>query len=385
MKTPVEKFDQWILDSRGTSRELPKRFHPIPREISEPFDRQRFAFQYRLDKLRPTFFAEKSIPIYSDFFDSGDCNAAADIREGIGLIGITRGTLMLPLDLFFRMFSHPLVMPHVGNSSIEKFGPRHREGLFYDYDELIEVRENAGRDILPQHPIDRVRWIVAIVCHELLVHTLATHELVHIVHGHVLYQYKKLGVSCILEVLRAAPTTMPATSDQLLDLQAMEFWADAKAVEVILGGLISKQQFPALEEIFPSPADKVYFWAFTMYTLFRIWGLEFDLSSMNQSDHPPTVFRFRLAADTGFNEWKKRVPELSSDIYWMAVARGRNEAEKGIVYCGGNPLPGQEIMETVTNPLATAHYNQIADRHDSLAKELIPLGFLKWNNPENQD
>lgn len=384
MKTPVEKFDQWILDSRSTVHKLPNRFRPIPDKISEPFKRQIFAFEYRLNRLRPTFFPDKSIPIHLDFFDSGNCNAAAGISEGIGVIGINRGTIMLPQDLFYRMFSHPLIMPHIGNSSTEKLGPRHREGLFSDYDELIEIRENAPRDIHPESPRDRIREIVANMCQDLLAHFLATHELIHIVHGHVLYQYKKMGLSCILEILRATQSA-PPIPDQLLDLQALEFWADAKATETILGGLISNKQFPALETLFPTPAEKVFLWAFTMYTLFRIWGMEFDLSEMEKSSHPPSVFRFRLVAGVGKDEWEKRVPGINPEVYWAAVAQGRNEAEKGIVYCGGDPLPGHELLKVATDPIATDHYNRIAQRHDELIKELLPLGMLKWKNPENQD
>jgi hypothetical protein len=52
----------------------------------------------------------------------GECNAAAGIFRYLGLIGLNKGLILLPLDLFCRMFSHPEVVKNLGNGSDERRG-----------------------------------------------------------------------------------------------------------------------------------------------------------------------------------------------------------------------------------------------------------------------
>src|SRR5208282_2939798 len=153
---------------------------------------------------RPFFIPGRNIEIYADFVDDGTCNAMAGIHNHLGLVGINKGAIMLPFEMFYRMLSHPLVWFGLGEEMPkERRGPQHSEGLPADYDELIDARKKARRSPLPKPPINPTRLAVAQTCIDLAWGFLVNHEIIHILHGHVEYLQKARGIPFILEIAQS--------------------------------------------------------------------------------------------------------------------------------------------------------------------------------------
>ncbi|HEY1921771.1 MAG TPA: hypothetical protein VGG44_03315 [Tepidisphaeraceae bacterium] len=376
MKTPEEIFDEWLFSTLGTSDELPPRFHPIPSEIAEPFDEQRKVFKERVKKLDSLFLPNKKIEIHMDFIDGGICDAVTDLCGGIAIVGIFKGAIMLPLETFFRMFSHPLVLPDLGNSRIERRNGRHGEGLPTNYNDLIDLRRRDKRNPSPKHPNDPTRTSVALLCMQIVWGFLAFHEIVHIVHGHLEYRFHQVaGVRYLFRLFRSGNSRILSNDD--LDLQTLELWADAKAMSVTLGGLLTNSYGLLADSWFPRPQDKVFIWSFTMFTLFRIWGIKIDPANLHGHSHPALALRFQRVVAAAQLELAQRFPELDEKEFWQAAFVGRQEAEKAIVYIGAKPLDKNDVSG-IRDPRVDAHLNQLMDHYEhTLIPELQKYSRVK--------
>jgi hypothetical protein len=372
MKTPLETFEAWLLSTAGRSDELGWRFHPIPEEISAPFEKQRRAFDRRKGELPRLLLPNKNLQLYADFIDDGTCNAAADIFDDLGVIGLNKGAIMLPLEIFFNMFSHPEVLPGIGQSREERINWRHSEGLPKNYDTLVLDREAARRLKWPKGPNCSRRHEVAELCAEIAWSFIMLHEVVHIVHGHIGYIRRFIPAARIIRA-NSGPVQLPQPE---LDLQAIELWADAKAIAGSLGGFLTKSWASILLTVFPKPEDKVFIWSFAIYTLFRIWELKTDTSNL-WGTHPPNVLRFQMALEGAAAIAISLVPSLGNGVFQQAVGAGMQQAERAIVFCGGKRLVPEEAAGT-NDPKVAAHCAMLADHHDNvLLRELPAYSYIE--------
>lgn len=375
MKTPVEIFEEWLKIQK-----LKPRFHPIPANIAVPFIDQKNLFKIRTDQLRPMFLPNRAIEIYADFIDDGTCNAVAGIHDGLGLIGITKGGILLPLDTFFRIFSHPDALAEIGNSKSERVGAQHRQGIATNYDSLVKSRKRAGISRLPTAPIDRIRQIVADICIQIALGFLVMHELVHVVHGHVGYVNKTGAFPFMLEVLRPGTSATPSKTD--VDRQSIEVWADSKAISVVLNGFL-KSGGERLDSIFPEPEHKIFIWSFAMFAVFRIWGLEVDPSDLAGYDHPPTALRLQMAMLSAEANVLIIHPNLKNQ-FWKIVRRGQLNAEHCIRLLGGRKLRGSDI-QGVEDPRCINHRNALLDHMETvLIPELKKYSYVSLHQAQSQ-
>jgi hypothetical protein len=351
MRTPVEVFEDWAR--RGG---LGPRFHPIPSEMAVPFTYQLDILRRRMEQIRQ--LPNRGINIHADFIDDGTCGAFAGVEDGIGLIAIHRGMVLLPLDIFNRMLSHPLILAGIGDSRRERIGPQHREGLPEDYDDLVELRRRAGRSEHTKPPDCPRRKAVAWVCAELAWRFIAMHEMIHILHGHVEYLQGVYSIPFIGRPMRAI-RSLPLTRGDL-DAQSLELWADGKAAQVILSGLLTKTPNPiaGLTDV----RERLFLWSFVIYTLYRMWGLTVDPSDLRGKSHPPTAVRFDMAIGGACLEVAKTIPEIGDDFYRVTDG-GQREAEKAIAYCGGARLLPEDLAG-VNHPLVDAHLDALVTHHE---------------------
>jgi hypothetical protein len=374
MKTPVEIFDEWVINNK-----LEPRFHPIPPQIAIPFENQRMAFDRRIKILTSMFRDKRNIEIYVDFFDDGTCDAVADIHGCMGLIGVNKGAVLLPVEMFHRMLTHPLVMPGIGDARSERIGPQHREGMPRDYDSLIKDRQKAKRSPFPKRPVDPQRQRVSQNCMEIVWSFVAIHELVHIVHGHIRYIRAVRGLSCVLGGLKSFKTTELSQDD--LDFQAIELAADRTAASVVLNTILNKNNAPELHSLFPNPEDKIRLWSFAMYTLFRIWGLEIDPANLRGHTHPPALIRYEMVMANAHIDISRKLPELD-DRFVDLVKDGQEEAEKGIVYSGAKRISPEDIVGTHDDRV-TSHLNALVNHLDNvISPKLQDYAYIQLNRIE---
>src|SRR5271170_3858705 len=107
MPAPIEIFDEWIAGEPGVRDPLGTRYHPIPQELTPPFEKQKRIFDLRRNDLNSMFLLGRNIEIYLDFLDDPFIDAIAGIHQNLGLIAINMATVILPYEMFFNMFSHP--------------------------------------------------------------------------------------------------------------------------------------------------------------------------------------------------------------------------------------------------------------------------------------
>ena len=367
----MQIFDEWLLKGN-----LGRRFHPIPAEIAAPFMNQLALFAQRMNLLRETFLPSHKIEIYADFVDDGECNACAGIHDSMGLVAINRGTILLNIEMFNRMFSHPVVLSNIGNSKNERRSGRHSEGMPTNYDDLIDMRRKAGRSLFSPPPLDNDRQGVAQMCIEMAWSFIVMHEITHIVHGHVDYLRATRQMRSILEL--AADGSVASGND--LDRQAIELWADNRAASVVFRGLMKKTTGPFVNRLFPLPAGKLFIWAFAVFSLFRLWGLKFELMSLQHPTHPPTLLRFEMVLLYAQIEFCQEFPELS-DMFWTVVTDARIEADSAFAYCGSPRLQPSDISD-MRHPAAVAHIDILtAHMTEVLGPKLRRYSYTRLDNP----
>ena len=143
------------------------------------------------------------------------------------------------------------------------------------------------------------------MCMEIVWSFLALHEIIHIVHGHVGYLYAARGTPIYLQPISISSKSIAAND---LDYQAVELWADNKAIAIVLRGLLLKSDDERLQAIFPEPDHKVFLWTFAVFTLFRILGISVDPSNLKGHSHPPTAAQFQMAITGAYTEIAQSFP-----------------------------------------------------------------------------
>lgn len=322
------------------------------------------------------FLPNRSIEIHFDYINDGRCNAGAGIHKGVGLIGMNKGAILLPIEMFYKMLSHPEIWPWGGNPKKERRGGRHSEGMPINYDELIHQRKLLGRKAVPQPPVDPTRKIIAECCAEIVWSFLILHETVHICHGHVGYLQRTRNIPAILHVSRS-PSPLSIFD---LDFQSLELWADSKAVSVVLRGLLLKTHSSDLDSVFQTQMSKIFLWSFAIHSLFRLWGIAIDPSDLTGYTHPPTLLRLELALSAASVEIENEFPDLKG-CFWEAIHDGQREAEKGFVYCGAEPITVDDLIGS-KDPRVNDHCNALLDHHEKvLIEELKKYTFVSLDDP----
>lgn len=371
--TRLEIWKKWL-----TVKNLGTRYYPIPEPIAPAFDKQTGLVNRRQNELKPMFCPGRKIDLFLDFVDDGFPNGGADIFDNLGVIYLTSGTVMLPVEVFCNMFSHPRVLPHIGNWQIEIAGPQHQEGILSDYNSLLERRKAQKRSPWPTPPQQRVRFQLMQLCCEVVWGFINLHEISHIIHGHVNFIRSLRPTALPLHAISASPNTATVRGD--LILQAIETWADNMAINVSLGGLLAKSDNPFLQEFFPGSEHRAFIWSFAIYTFFRIWELRIDPANL-WGDHPPMALRFQMAMYCAEGVAASK-GNLGKEKFLSAALSGMREAERAIVCCGGKRIIAEESIG-VNDPRVHAHHEAIADYFDRvLCVELPKYSFVKMkDNP----
>jgi hypothetical protein len=305
MKTPEQIFDEACLDwPFGSPRLSGDR-------RAAPFFQSRAKRAVELIASARRLYATKSTlgPVYFDFVDSNQFNAVAAIRDKSGVIGMLSGAALLPFDFFKRLLSHPDVALGVGSPNLEVVGPYHREALVENYQELIDARTRENRPIESFPPICLIRQIFAATVTRIAFDFLLTHELAHIINGHLGYLlFNSRGLPYRIEL---EPSSSNPAQDDPFTCQTLEMDADSEAACFTLN--VSTIQIGNI--------DPVYTWAFAINGLFYLWGLEYNLADISTASHPPTACRTAIAQSAAW-ENAKHHSEAAGEAFWDATQKG---------------------------------------------------------------
>jgi hypothetical protein len=190
--------------------------------------------------------------VLSGISDSPDFNAFAFEHEGQYVLAVNYGALILVEDLVKRLFCLPEVFPWVGNPKAEDpnrlFHPTSNgDAMEYMRRFIAEPRRADPRD--PPRRMAAMLFLVAAV------EFIVSHELWHILGGHVRwYQERTAG-------LTLAEIRDPNRPDDGIDYQALEMHADGFAVWVsllrTLGMARTEGSPPDLPRVVTNPVQAV--------------------------------------------------------------------------------------------------------------------------------
>jgi hypothetical protein len=368
--THQQTFDA-LAQADGKSRYVPAE------PYKELFDEQLDAFKRWMTKLANMFWPGKQLPIYVDYIDDGTFNAWAAVYEKVGFVGLNKGAVLLPFEMFARHFSHPRTLLLIGNAELEQIGPQHSEGMATNYDQLVVKRIADNRPILATPPNDFTRKVASNLCMFAVWEFLAFHELTHILHGHCDYWQIAGKHKALLEVA-GDPSE---NRGQHMLRQAIETYADSSAVSVTLSHVLGPRKMQPGND-FPN-RHRLYLWCYAIFGLFRIWGftMETPTRKLDESDYPPTTMRYMMAMDTAKLHVQQYFPALYGD-FDADCNRAEVDFDNDLMAVGGLSLLPSAV-EGATGIASQLHMNWILQiMRETLAPALVPHHYLKIDPPQ---
>src|SRR5260370_38279539 len=188
------------------------RLYPAPPFFARSLEVDRTALVYWVRRVKTALDVMRLPEIYFDYLSSGSVNAVASETLGYGYIGRTWGAIAVLGDLFFRMLSHPDVLPFIGISSGEALDESLKDGISLDATSFqarrrgdTDPRQNQVWATVPKDPL---RCHFARLCGRAATDFLILHELAHIGYGHLRYLKANFDVPFLVELEALTSSTL---------------------------------------------------------------------------------------------------------------------------------------------------------------------------------
>jgi hypothetical protein len=337
--------------------------------VTRLFDYQRERAQSFLSSVRSALPALP--PIHFDFVNSFTLNARVGRFKGEYCIGINSGVVLLFGFLFGHFLSNREVLPDIGDPNEEASNPPLLPFLVFDAAKMIE----AG--ILPVSPVNNVRFGYSQFLLEMAFDFLVSHEVCHIVNGHVDYLSKREGVVSLAEVEpQCIDPSVPITR------QTMEMDADTAGACDGIGTILRKTGninlvSPPWRQFYVNPSTASFAWCFAVHSLFRLFGDERFLGAdLGKALYPPVRLRQFWAACTAeeYVTQKSGRPQLQ-DIFRREYAKALVEVEKAFSLATGEEIAVSGFQEALSKE-AGGHLAQLlAHWKNILRPALLPLAY----------
>lgn len=206
-------------------------------------------------------------PIHFDWIENDDVNACAFLRRGKYFIGVNAGSVVYLHSLFSRTLSNPRVLPKVGDVSKEEEA------------RVPPVAIQLGRGNLhasgfvPVIPKDSERQFHYEYLNHLSMGFLVSHEITHLIHGHVAYREDRLGHRGISEKGWKKGEPEPALTRQTLEMDA-DMGAAVAQVGTVMWRVMDPAQRPSgeLGRFYQTPEEAMFHFAFGICPFFRMFG-----------------------------------------------------------------------------------------------------------------
>lgn len=234
-----------------------------------------------------------STRVHFDFANGPSLNAAACKSKRLYLIGVNVGTFERLASLYSSLLSWPEVLPGVGDAKKEI-------ARQFDVAACLDLGwrpagarcSNNPSDMLFM-PRDETRKQASVIMVMMALDFIVTHELAHIINGHVDYLGSVGGQMRLNETEMSEPALSPEA------FQALEIDADREAASIVGSGLLHRQ---LIYRDFGAVIDEHTFlllWVVTILVLFI--ALDMTGSSIEQyrkleHPHPEARLHFILAA-----------------------------------------------------------------------------------------
>jgi hypothetical protein len=359
-KSATELFNEYLQDMGG-------RLDPslIPPNTARVLEHHRnLAEQWIADVKREHL---PNMPdIHFDYIDSLELNACAFSAEGRGFIGINAGTVALIYILFRRMLADPNILPSIGNVHTELSDPPLFNALQLGADHSAFLHAS----IIPKDP---VRQSYAHLLAELALDFLFAHEYGHISNGHVYFNSDTTGQPFIVEIRRGISSGQADLTSQTLEMDA-DCDAVLQGLEKIFGrirdiGMIREDWRP-----FYGDFQTAFFtWAFSFYSLFRLFGSEpINFSEAESASHPPPSIRRMMAYATAYEILIKRGDEKLLADFTKVIGDVIGEVERAFAQISGQPINTEGALDG-TSPNARLYASRLLSHWQVIRPKLEPL------------
>lgn len=317
--------------------------------------------------------------LYFDYADDARVQAYAfyDRVSHVGFVAMFTGVVHLLHDMFYRMLSHPDVLPTIGRAEDETVRqPYASEGLWDDYNALLASRGRGGgrlADVIPRDP-GRKRYAEILANHAL--DFLILHELAHITHGHCEYLQPKKAVPLLMEVNTGAPAKDPTTR------QALEIAADGYAcVTTWLNRLRNPTETDRTQRALLERGDSIvvvdellmFDAVFATYIMFWMFGQSINIRKLKTANHPPPPQRATMAiSHVNRLLQKKDAPEYAKEQFSRSAQKAMFYLADTLIRISNGKLEPKlkAHMEAINSGVMREHFKRVVARLRELGKEL---------------
>lgn len=317
-------------------------------------------------------------PIYAGVIDNPQFNAVATRFGGINLVGIYWGGVVVLVDTFARLLSHPHVLPSIGDVNLECVKDCHTEGIYADSLSMGKSRSKTGLVRITM-PLDwRRRGACAMLMWRMAIRFLMHHELGHIMLGHVGCAKSNGGQALLQERFANTSKFRGKSIAQVFELEADEY-AVSSAIRSWLPELTrSSTTGNMLRAVCSNQLDVLYLWLFTIEAVVRIWGLDADLDAAVKLSHPPTAVRLRIIVKYARLLMSREYPQYSDNVL-LTAQRAANDCTHALRAIGHEE--SEEISylytQSCNDPRFIEYIYDLFDKRISLLPSLEPLRYVK--------
>ena len=312
--------------------------------------------------------------VHFDWIKDESVNACAFRHRGMYFIGMNSGVVSIVNRIFGRMLSDPRVLPRVGDASKEDAARVPPHVL------PTPPAQLRASDINAVMPHDTDRGIHCYYLAQTAKDFILSHEITHVIHGHVAYRMDRLGLPCVPEVRWTRGTGEPPLTRQTLEMDA-DMGAAANEAGNVIGAVMDKARRPGppLDRYYQDPERAMFDFAFGICPFFRIFGDDF-LPPLNADKllYPPFRVRQMIAIATSAYFISRRWGTELADRCQEAMAEAMLQVEDAWSKMTGEPLRVKGLREA-WDGTGWGHVRDklIAHWRTDLRPELLPFTHIE--------
>ena len=211
--------------------------------------------------------APKMPPIHFYWIENDNINACAFLHQGKYFIGVNAGAVLYLHSLFSRMLSNPRVLPKVGDVSKEE------EARVPPLAIQLGRGNLHASGFVPIIPKDPDRQFYYEFLYHLSMGFIVSHEITHLIHGHIAYMEVRCGHCGISERGWKKGEPEPALTSQTLEMDA-DMGAAVAQAGTVMRPVMDPAQRPSgeLGRFYQTPAEAMFHFAFGICPFFRMFG-----------------------------------------------------------------------------------------------------------------
>ncbi|TKC03471.1 hypothetical protein [Pedobacter cryotolerans] len=308
----------------------------------------------------------RDIPVIFNVIKDTTISAKSTLINGKFFIGVNIGAILGIFSLFYRMLSHPEILPHYGNVKAEQYDEKIYDAKTGDLRTIMDYSEE------PIFPRCDIRRALAETLFFSFLRMTILHEYAHISKGHLAFKEKYFMFK------NAETVKLVNPNDENIILQGFEIDADAFAIYGLFSHLThlleNKGKLGELTICYTNNQNAIFLTCFAISCSFRIFGnFDWDIDNLSEKKNPPAHVRLyaALVFINNYIKEKSMVPENEvREIFFHA----NNEAEIAFSKISLQ-IPSFEHDTKALDPGTMEHYGNIYHKFleiESLLKKTEP-------------